>query len=111
MIRPVQKTKIDDNDTNLWRSRKIGAQDVVFVKAPDSLYFKSYSDFMEYKLLYGISIPVYLIERCRKMNRLNEAEIHICSPESLQVLYISVIREGFYNREIGIDLTEGDFFI
>lgn len=111
LIRPVQKTKIDDNDTNLWRSRKIGAQDVVFVKAPDSLYFKSYSDFMEYKLLYGISIPVYLIERCRKMNRLNEAEIHICSPESLQVLYISVIREGFYNREIGIDLTEGDFFI
>lgn len=101
----MQKTQIDGSNTDLWRSRDVGAQDLVFVKAPDSLYLRTYSDFLEYKLLYGISIPVYLIEKCRSMKRLDDVEICIDSLDGQEKFTIRVIRDGFYNQEIGIDLT------
>ena len=108
LICPTQKSELDDTDTNLWKSRDISAQDTVYVKKPDLLSFRNYSDFMEFKLLNGISIPVYLIEKCRKMHRIDLFKIKI---GDAQCEYIDVIRPGFYDNYVGIDMSDPDNFL
>lgn len=108
LICPTQKSELDDTDTNLWKSRDISAHDTVYVKKPDLLSFRNYSDFMEFKLLNGISIPVYLMEKCRKMHRIDSFKIKI---GDAQCEYIDVIRPGFYDNYVGIDMSDPDNFL
>lgn len=84
LICSMEKSKPDDQATNYWQSRNMGAQDIVYVKKPDSLYLKSYSEFMEFKLLYGISIPVYL----RRFQHAN------APPAKLKNIFVKTLKRG-----------------
>jgi CRISPR-associated endonuclease/helicase Cas3 len=107
LINPMNTLSIDDNDTNQWRSRDIGAQDIIFVERPATIYFRNYFDFQSWKLEHSISIPVYLIRKYEKNSILERLTILIGEDEES----ILVVKVGFYNIERGISLPKEDIFI
>ena len=108
LLNPIGTTTENDEETNLWRSRDIEPLDFVFVTPPASNHFFSYSEYLEYELTESLSLPIYLITKARKMNRIDTMTITIGDSETRN---IAVIRQGFYNDEFGIDLTETDNFL
>ena len=100
LINPLQQMQQDDTDSNLWKSRNIPPQDTVFVKKPESPYFRNYLEFQAWKLSCSLEVPVYLIEKYRKENILDMVTVHIGEDEE----NILIIREGFYDFEKGVSL-------
>lgn len=100
LINPKENSNEDENDTNLWKSRDVGPQDVVFTKSPDSSVFAHYSDFMNYRLRNSLAIPLYLFGNLK-----NKIDIKTILIEN-EMRKIYVLREGFYNNEIGLKLSE-----
>lgn len=101
LIRPKQKTEADDTETCFWKSRNIALQDFVYVQKPESTYFSSYSTFQYWSIANLIEIPVYLIAKGFKMNRIEKVNLIIADQQKT----IYVIRKEYYSYLIGIDLT------
>lgn len=103
LINPAEKWQEDDTHANLWQSRDIAPQDIAFVCKPEQTHFNNYSQYMEYVLRYSVSLPVYLLDKGRKMHRIDcNCDISIGNEPSVK---INIIRDGYYNFEIGVDLT------
>lgn len=103
LICPMEKWQEDDTHANNWRSRDIAPQGLAFVCKPDSTYFRGYSEYMEFQLSKSISVPAYLLEKGRKSHKIDTYKITIGNNAPIA---ISVIREGFYNLDLGFDLSE-----
>lgn len=106
LINPKQFSTIDDTDTNYWRSRNIAPQDTVFVEKPQSNFFSNYYNFQNWKLKNSVELPVYFIEKGRKLNMIDLEELRI--NEEKEVIY--VVRAGFYNYEKGVVFIEENQF-
>jgi CRISPR-associated endonuclease/helicase Cas3 len=104
LINPKQITATDDTDTNFWRSRNIAPQDSVFVEKPTSKFFYNYFSFQNWKLNNSLELPVYLIEKGKKLHMIDLEKIRIKDEEAT----IYVIRGGFYNGTDGVTFMEGD---
>ena len=103
LICPVEKWQEDDTRANNWSSRDIAPQGLAFVCKPDCTYFCNYSEYMEFQLAKSISMPAYLLEKGRKAHKIDSYKITIGGNAPVA---INVIREGFYNLDIGFDLSE-----
>lgn len=103
LICPKEKWMEDDTHANNWSSRDIAPQGLAFVCKPACAYFCSYSEYMEFQLSKSISMPAYLLEKGRKLHKIEAFKITIGNNMSV---VINVIREGFYSFDIGFDLSE-----
>lgn len=104
LITSKQITGTDDTNTNFWKSRNIAPQDTVFIKSPEYKFFNSYYDFQGWKLENSIELPIYQIEKGKKMHMIKSNKIWI--KDEMEVILI--ICEGFYDFEKGISLFEID---
>jgi CRISPR-associated endonuclease/helicase Cas3 len=104
LINPKQKTASDDMATNFWKSRNIAPQDTAFVTKPKSKFFYNYFDFQNWKLQNSLELPIYLIEKGKKLFMIDLVEIWIKDEKE----FIYVIREGFYNGTTGVTFIEND---
>ena len=104
LINPRQIPATDDTDTNFWKSRNIAPQDTVFVEKPTSKFFHNYFGFQNWKLNNSLELPVYLIEKGKKLHMIDLEKIRIKDEEEI----IYVIREGFYDKEKGVTFMEED---
>ena len=104
LICPRDVSDKDDVESKEWRSRNIVYQDDVFVCPPPTHQFRNYSEFLEYKLLYAISLPEYLVIKGKnKLNRIDPGyEVKIGKNS---VIRLNVVRNGFYDDQKGLDLT------
>lgn len=102
MINSKQISNEDDDSLNYWKSRDITAQDSVYVCKPDNCYFTNYLSFQNWKICHSVELPVYLIEIGRRRHRIESFEIKVVN----EFERINVIREGFYNYQIGVDFIE-----
>lgn len=109
LICPRDVSDKDDVESKEWRSRNIVYQDDVFVCPPPTHQFRNYSEFLEYKLLYAISLPEYLVIKGKnKLNRIDPGyEVKIGKNS---VIRLNVVRPGFYDDKKGLDLTREDNF-
>lgn len=107
LLNSKQITATDDTDANFWKSRNILPQDTVFVEKPTSNTFYNYFSFQNWKLNNSLELPVYLIEKGKKLHMIDLVRIRIKEENE----NIFVIREGFYNKEIGVLFEDGDMFI
>ena len=107
LINPKQIMATDDIDTNFWKSRDIAPQDTVFVEKPTSNFFYNYFGFQNWKLNNSLELPVYLIEKGKKLNMIDIQKIFIKDEEET----IYVIREGFYNKTKGVTFIEEDQYL
>lgn len=105
LINPLNTLQVDDTDTNLWRSRDIAPQDILFVEKPATKYFRNYFEFQSWKIENSISVPIYLIQ---KFMKIIEKFTVIIGEDTENIL---VIRSGFYDFEKGISLPDEDIFI
>lgn len=106
LINPTQVSAIDDTGTNFWKSRNIAPQDTVYIEKPFSNTFYNYFSFQNWKLKNSLELPVYLIEKGKKLHMIDLVLVKI--KEECERIY--VIREGFYNSEKGaIFLEENQF--
>lgn len=107
LICPKDVSDEDDEGSKEWRSRNIVYQDDVFVCPPPTHQFRNYSEFLEYKLLYAISLPKYLVIKGKnKLNRIDSGyEVKIGKNN---IVRLNVVRTGFYDDKNGLDLTRGD---
>lgn len=110
LICPKDVSDEDDLGSKEWRSRNIVYQDDVFVCPPPTHQFRNYSEFLEYKLLYAISLPEYLVIKGKtKLNRIDSGyEVKIGKNS---IVRLNVIRTGFYDDKKGLDLTREDNFL
>lgn len=110
LICPRDVSDKDDVESKEWRSRNIVYQDDVFVCPPPTHQFRNYSEFLEYKLLYAISLPEYLVIKGKnKLNRIDPGyEVKIGKNS---VIRLNVVRPGFYDDKKGLDLTREDNFL
>lgn len=99
LINPMEKHDEDDNNTNSWKSRDIGPQDVIFTESPPCNFFTNYSDFMNFQLEKSLALPRYFFEKLQ--NKIDLKTIKIAD----EIKQIYVIRNGFYNGEIGLKLS------
>lgn len=104
LINPKQITTTDDTDTNFWKSRNIAPQDTVFVEKPTSIFFYNYFGYQNWKLNTSLELPVYLIEKGKKLHMIDLEKIRIKDEEET----IYVIRNGFYNKTQGVTFMEED---
>lgn len=100
LINPLEQSKEDANESVFWKSRDIGAQDVVFTEKPDCCYFANYSDFMDYRLQKSVPIPLYLYGKLQ--SRIDVETIYIAN----DIKKIYVLRDGFYNDKVGLKISE-----
>jgi CRISPR-associated endonuclease/helicase Cas3 len=107
LITSQQISAVDDTGTNFWKSRDIAPQDTVFVASPESKYFNNYFEFQSWKLENSTELPVYLIEKGQKQNMIEMQQIWIKD----EIEIIRVIRNGFYNFDKGICLSEIEQFL
>ena len=107
LICPRDVSDEDDVENKEWRSRNIVYQDDVFVCPPPTYQFRNYSEFLEYKLLYAISLPEYLVIKGKtKLNRIDSGyEVKIGKNS---IVRLNVVRTGFYNDQKGLDLTSDE---
>ena len=103
LIGSKERTKEDDTSNQFWRSRDIPPQESVFVCKPPSLYFKNWHDFQEYKLSTSIEIPLYLIQKGLRQHIFDVIKVPIGTEGQKEGIY--VIREGFYNKTLGLTLN------
>lgn len=110
LICPKDVSDEDDEESKEWRSRNIVYQDDVFVCPPPTHQFRNYSEFLEYKLLYAISLPEYLVIKGKnKLNRIDSGyEVKIGKNS---IVRLNVVRTGFYDDKKGLDLTREDNFL
>ena len=110
LICPRDVSDKDDVESKEWRSRNIVYQDDVFVCPPPTHQFRNYSEFLEYKLLYAISLPEYLVIKGKnKLNRIDPGyEVKIGKNS---IVRLNVVRTGFYDDKKGLDLTREDNFL
>lgn len=110
LICPRDVSDEDDVENKEWRSRNIVYQDDVFVCPPSTHQFRNYSEFLEYKLLYAISVPEYLVIKGKnKLNRIYSGyEVKIGKNS---IVRLNVVRTGFYDDKKGLDLTREDNFL
>lgn len=110
LICPKDVSDEDDEGSKEWRSRNIVYQDDVFVCPPPTHQFRNYSEFLEYKLLYAISLPEYLVIKGKnKLNRIDSGyEVKIGKNS---IVRLNVVRTGFYDEKMGLDLTMEDNFL
>lgn len=107
LINPVEKTDKKQEDTTMWKSRDVAPQGTVFVSPPEkgTMFWNEY---LQYKMKSGIDLPVYQLENARKLHRVDMVEISII--ESLNdkefTISINVVRGGFYDSNIGLDLLK-----
>lgn len=104
LINSKQISKPDDSDTNFWKSRNIAPQDTVYVQKPKSKFFYDYFAFQKWKIENSLELPIYLIEKGKKQNKIDLIKIWFKDKEE----FIYVVREGFYNGNEGINFTEDD---
>lgn len=107
LICPRDVSDEDDVENKEWRSRNIVYQDDVFVCPPPTYQFRNYSEFLEYKLLYAISLPEYLVIKGKtKLNRIDSGyEVKIGKNS---IVRLNVVRTGFYDDQKGVDLTSDE---
>ena len=103
LINPVQKTDVDSDNTNLWKSRDIDATETVFVSPPESVYYNKLS-FQSWKISNSVELPLYLVKKGEKNFRVDYKRVVVCGEE----LRLCVVRTGFYNYDIGVDFYEND---
>jgi len=106
LINPAQKPTTDETDTNFWKSRNIAPQDTVYIEKPLSNTFYNYFSFQNWKLKNSLELPVYLIEKGKKLHMIDLVPIRV--KEEYENIY--VIREGFYDKEKGVTFIEEDLF-
>jgi len=107
LFNPKQITTTDDTGTNFWKSRNIAAQDTVYVEEPPSKIFNNYFSLQNWKLNNSLELPIYLIERCKKLHIIDL--INIRFKEENESIY--VIRKGFYDKIKGVIIGEYNIFI
>jgi CRISPR-associated endonuclease/helicase Cas3 len=107
LINSKQITNADDTTANFWKSRNIAAQNTVFTESPSTHYFRSHLEYQSWKIQYSIELPVYLIEKGRKLHMVDLHKIK-CQ-DDIENIYI--IRNGFYNYDKGVIFNEIDNFL
>lgn len=106
LIGSKEVVQTDDDSTNFWSSRNIPPQDSVYITDENTLCFKSYNHFNEWKLSNAIEVPLYLIEQgIKKYGTIRKIEnVRIDDDENFTI-YAQV---GCYDKENGLDIKKKD---
>ncbi len=108
LILPDTYTEEEDGHVgSTWASRHIPPQQTIYTKCPHS--FPSYADFQGFGLVYGVSIPTYLLEkelRKKEESRIRKRIIQLNKNEESIGVYYTLD----YQEELGLAfLYEDDF--
>lgn len=106
LIGSKEIVQADDDSTNFWSSRNIPPQGSVFITDEETLSFRSYSHFNEWKLSNAIEVPIYLIEQgIKKYGTIRKIDNVRIDDEENITIYAQV---GCYNKENGLNIKKKD---
>lgn len=102
LVLPASESQEDDFETSEWLSRDIPVQRTVFTQKPP-LNFNTFGEYREFQLEYGISCPVWQIQRGKnfKQKRVFEVQLYVDDEKVEQVPY-----SPFYSPTEGLILDQ-----
>lgn len=104
LIGSKEIVQADDDSTNFWSSRNIPPQGSVFITDEETLSFRSYSHFNEWKLSNAIEVPIYLIEQgIKKYGTIRKIDNVRIDDEENITIYAQV---GCYNKGNGLNIKK-----
>lgn len=104
LIGSKEIVQADDDSTNFWSSRNIPPQGSVFITDEETLCFRSYSHFNEWKLSNAIEVPIYLIEQgIKKYGTIRKIDNVRIDDEDNITIYAQV---GCYNKGNGLNIKK-----
>ena len=98
LINPAQGSKEDDDKVMNWRSRCIEEKGTVYISQPELNNFYSYFRFQSWSSATSLEVPIYQLKKMKSKGMVYELGITISNQESV----IHVLKDGFYDQEIGI---------
>jgi CRISPR-associated endonuclease/helicase Cas3 len=107
LINPNNTIDIDASDNLDWQSRDIYAQESVYVRKPESIFFYSYNDFHSWKIENSLELPLYIFEKLKKHQLCSNRSLFIGKKEE----NIIILNEETYNFNIGVNLPSKAFTI
>lgn len=98
IVLPKANSELDDTETIFWKSRDIGNNETILTAFPENRYYHNYLDWQEFKMKNSVDLPVYLIQKGKKLYKIYQDKIYLKDDE------ITVWRthEGVYEFEKGL---------
>ena len=102
----VPDRKIDEDEGKVagkWQSRDMEEQRTVFVKTPED--FDKYADYQGFSLEYGISVPVWMIEKELRKGEKSKVKIleRTVDEKSVKLVYT----DAYYDQQFNIEMDDG----
>lgn len=104
IVLPKAKSEIDDTENSFWKSRDIDNNVTVLTAFPENPYYLNYMDWQEFKMKNSVDLPVYLIQKGKKLNKLYQSKIFLKDDE----MTVWRIHEGVYEFEKGLFFSENE---
>ena len=104
IVLPKAKSEIDDTENSFWKSRDIDNNVTVLTAFPENPYYLNYMDWQEFKMKNSVDLPVYLIQKGKKLNKLYQSKIFLKDDE----MTVWRIHEGVYEFEKGLLFSENE---
>ncbi|MDF7816786.1 CRISPR-associated helicase Cas3' [Runella sp. MFBS21] len=101
----VPDRKIDEDEGKVvgkWQSRDIEEQRTVFVKPPED--FNKYIDYQGFSLEYGISIPVWMIEK--ELRKGSESKVQVVEVNVDEKPVKLIYTDAYYDEPSNIETGE-----
>lgn len=106
LIVPKAQTKPEEEETEMWKSRDIPANQDVLVKETPR-YFPSYYDYLNFKMIYSVSLPNYLIERGKKANLITASHKFYWGDQQKEEEYL-LLQPSYYDDFKGVKIEKRD---
>lgn len=102
MVLPKANSEVDDTETVFWKSRDIDNNATVLTAFPENPYYHNYMDWQEFKMKNSVDLPIYLIEKGKKLNKIYQSKIYL-KDEKIDVWRTHL---GVYEFEKGLVFRE-----
>jgi CRISPR-associated endonuclease/helicase Cas3 len=102
IVLPNANSEVDDTETIFWKSRDIDNNATILIAFPEKPYFTNYMEWQAFKNENSVELPVYLIEKGKKLNKIYQAKIYL-KDEKMDVWRTHL---GVYDFEKGLFFSE-----
>jgi CRISPR-associated endonuclease/helicase Cas3 len=102
IVLPKANSEVDDTETIFWKSRDIDNNATILTAFPENPYFVNYMEWQAFKNENSVDLPIYLIEKGKKLNKIYKSKIYL-KDEEMEVWRTHL---GVYEFEKGLFFSD-----
>jgi CRISPR-associated endonuclease/helicase Cas3 len=104
IVLPKANSELDDSETIFWKSRDIGNNETILTAFPENPHYYNYMDWQEFKMKNSVDLPIYLIQKGKKLCKIYQSSIFLKDEE----IKVWRTHEDVYEFEKGLFFSENN---